>query len=50
MLKFVIDEDLPRSTGIILRESGYDVLDIRDHGLRGKTTRQFMNLLKKTRR
>ncbi len=36
MLKFVIDEDLPRSTGIILRESGYDVLDIQDHGLRGK--------------
>ncbi len=37
MLKFVIDEDLPRSTGIILKENGYDVLDIRDHGLRGKS-------------
>lgn len=36
MLKFVIDEDIPRSTGIILKENGYDVLDIRDHGLRGE--------------
>jgi hypothetical protein len=33
MLKFVIDEDLPHSTGIILKENGYDILDIRDHGL-----------------
>jgi predicted nuclease of predicted toxin-antitoxin system len=36
MLKFVIDEDIPRSTGIILKENGYDILDIRDHGLRGE--------------
>ncbi len=35
MPKFVIDEDMPRSTGKILREHGYDVKDIRDHGLRG---------------
>ncbi|MBU1487133.1 DUF5615 family PIN-like protein [bacterium] len=32
---FVIDEDMPRSTGIILKESGYAVKDIRDYGLRG---------------
>ncbi len=37
MFKFVIDEDLPRSTGIILKENGYDVFDIRDHGLRGES-------------
>ena len=36
MLKFVIDEDIPRSTGIILKENGYDILDIRDHGLQGE--------------
>lgn len=36
MLKFVIDEDIPRSTGIILKENGHDILDIRDHGLRGE--------------
>ncbi len=35
MLKFVIDEDMPRSTGIVLHERGYDVKDIRDYGLRG---------------
>ena len=35
MLKFVIDEDMPRSTRTILRKHGYDVKDIRDYGLRG---------------
>lgn len=35
MLKFVIDEDMPRSTGRILKQQGYDVRDIRDYGLRG---------------
>ncbi len=35
MLKFVIDEDMPRSTGKILKEQGYGVKDIRDFGLRG---------------
>ncbi|HLB69474.1 MAG: DUF5615 family PIN-like protein [Candidatus Methanoperedens sp.] len=33
----MIDEDMPRSTGKILREQGYDVKDIRDYGLRGAT-------------
>lgn len=35
MPQFVIDEDMPRSTGKILKEQGYDVKDIRDYGLRG---------------
>ncbi|MDI6886703.1 MAG: DUF5615 family PIN-like protein [archaeon] len=35
MLKFVVDEDMPRSTGAILRKRGYDVKDIRDYELRG---------------
>ena len=35
MPKFVIDEDMPRSTGRILKEYGYEVKDIRDYGLRG---------------
>ena len=35
MPKFVIDEDMPRSTGAILKEHGYDVKDVRDYGLRG---------------
>lgn len=36
MLRFVIDEDLPRSTGQVLTSAGYGVFDVRDHGLRGK--------------
>jgi len=35
MLRFVMDEDMPRSTGRILKRRGYDVRDIRDYGLRG---------------
>ena len=35
MPKFVIDEDMPRSTGTILKKYGYVVKDIRDYGLRG---------------
>ena len=35
MPKFVIDEDMPRSTAKVLRDSGYEVKDIRDYGLRG---------------
>lgn len=35
MPRFAIDEDMPRSTGRILKELGYDVKDIRDYGLRG---------------
>ncbi len=34
-MKFVIDEDLPRSTGVMLRELGHTVFDVRDVGLRG---------------
>gem|GEM_PF-4096305 len=32
MPKFVIDEDIPRSTGRILKQRGYDVRDIRVAG------------------
>lgn len=35
MPKFVIDEDMPRSTGSVLKEHGYEVKDIRDYELRG---------------
>lgn len=35
MSKFVIDEDLPRSTGPLLKKLDYEVYDIRDCGLRG---------------
>lgn len=33
--RFFIDENLPRSAGDLLRRHGYEVLDVRDSGLRG---------------
>ena len=36
-MKIVIDEDLPRSVRKTLQSLGYEVLDVRDHGLRGKS-------------
>lgn len=35
MAVFVLDEDMPRSTGRMLSEIGHQVKDIRDYGLRG---------------
>ena len=34
-MKIVLDEDLPRSLSAVLRADGHNILDIRDHGLRG---------------
>ena len=41
MLKFVIDEDMPRSTVRVLKANGFDSLDIRDCGLRGKNDEEI---------
>ena len=35
MIRFLIDEDLPRSTAKLLREAGFESADVRDIGLRG---------------
>jgi len=35
MAIFLIDEDMPRSTGRELAVHGNEIIDIRDHGLRG---------------
>lgn len=43
MLKFVIDEDMPRSTATVLKTRGYEVLDVRDYGLRGKSDEEVFN-------
>ena len=39
MLRFLVDEDVPRSTAPLLREHGYIVEDVRDVGLRGRSDR-----------
>lgn len=43
MPKFVVDEDIPRSTTRLLRERGYEVLDVRDCGLRGKSDEEVFH-------
>jgi len=35
MARFVIDEDMLRSTGRAFVEEGYEMKDVRDHGCRG---------------
>lgn len=47
MLKFLIDEDLPRSTARLLREMGFVALDVRDCGLRGKTDEEIFEYAQK---
>ncbi len=36
-MRFLIDEDLPRSTDNLLRQYGHEAIDVRDIGLRGAT-------------
>ncbi|MBI4687981.1 MAG: DUF5615 family PIN-like protein [Nitrospirae bacterium] len=47
MLKFVIDEDMPRSTAKVLRSRGYETLDVRDCGLRGKSDAEVFKFAQK---
>jgi hypothetical protein len=44
-LRFITDEDVPRSTARVLRDAGFDTVDVRDVGLREKVTRKFSNML-----
>ena len=34
-MKFIIDEDLPRSSTKVLKDAGFEVIDVRDIGLKG---------------
>lgn len=34
-MRFIVDEDLPRSTDNVLRQHGHEAIDVRDIGLRG---------------
>jgi predicted nuclease of predicted toxin-antitoxin system len=46
MARFVIDEDMPRSTGVALVEQGYEVKDVRDHGYRGSGDEEIYRFAK----
>ncbi len=35
-LRFLIDEDVPRSTTRVLRDAGFDAVNVHDAGLQGK--------------
>lgn len=41
-LRFLIDEDLPRSTAKVLAAAGYEALDVRDLGLRGAKDHEIL--------
>ena len=36
ILRFLIDEDVPRSTTRVLRDAGFDVINVHEAGLQGK--------------
>jgi len=40
-MQFLINEDLPRSTGDLLRSYGHEAIDVRDIGLRGDKDSQI---------
>jgi hypothetical protein len=46
-MRFLIDEDLPRSTADIFRKYGHEALDVRDIGLRGAKDLQIAAYAKK---
>ncbi len=47
MVRFAIDEDMPRSTEKVLKEHGYDAKDIRDCGLRGAPDEEIYKFAQK---
>ncbi len=38
---YLIDEDMPRSSTKLMGEKGYEVLDVRDIGLRGASDKEI---------
>ncbi len=49
-LRFLTDEDVPRSTARVLRDAGFDTLDVRDVGLRGKSDTEVFSYAQKENR
>lgn len=41
-MRFLVDEDLPRSVGSLLRQYGHEVIDVRDVGLRGASDAEII--------
>ena len=49
-LRFITDEDVPRSTARVLRDAGFDAVDVRDVGLRGKSDAEVFNYAQRENR
>jgi len=49
MPRFLIDEDMPRSLAKVLRDKGFEVLDVRDCGLRGGSDDEIFEFAQKER-
>jgi len=43
MWRFLVDEDMPRSTAPMLRQEGYEAEDVRDVGLRGHSDQEVFD-------
>ncbi len=50
MHRLLVDEDLPRSLAPALRHQGFDALDVRDIGLRGRADAEIANRAAEDRR
>ena len=48
MLKFLIDEDMPRSTLNVFKTTGYEVSDVRDCGLRGASDEEVFEFAQRS--
>lgn len=46
-MKMVLDENIHRSLGDVIQKLGHEILDIRDHGLRGKPDEVVFNFAQK---
>ena len=49
-LRFLVDEDVPRSTARVLRDAGFNAVDVRDVGLRGKSDQQVFDYAQRENR
>ena len=47
-MKFLIDEDMPRSTAAVLRAAGHEAVDVRDCGLRGASDQEVFESAKQS--
>ena len=48
MIKFLIDEDMHRSIKGVLEAAGFQALDVRDCGLRGKSDKEVFDFAQKS--